>query len=83
MFRKREEPAARRPLPGSHEARLRALGLLLDRAGYADHGLCILEVAGDFVVSGLLVQPGQATFAATARTETITAAELAAVVATP
>jgi len=80
MFRKREAPAPP-PDPGSHEARLRALGRLLDRHGYAAHGLCILEVAGDLVVSGLPVRPGEATFAATSRTETIVAAALAALIA--
>lgn len=82
MFRKQSPSVSRKPAPDSHEARLRALGILLDRGGYAAHGLCILEVAGDLVVSGLPVQPGVATFAAISRTETITAAELATVIAT-
>jgi len=79
MFRKRQEPGS--PPPASHEARLRALGRLLDRRGYAAHGLCILEVAGDLVVSGLPVRDGQATFATASRMETIGAAELAALIA--
>ena len=74
-------PASSTPPPDSHEARLRALGRLLDRRGYAAHGLCILEVAGELVVNGLPTRPGEATFAATGRTETFTAADLAAAMA--
>lgn len=81
MFRKPPSPIARVVPPDSHEARLRALGILLDQRGYAAHGLCILEVGGDLVVNGLPVRSGEATFAAANQTETITAAELAAIIA--
>ena len=39
--------------PDSAQARLEALGYLLDRGGYTTRGLCILEVDGGFLVNGL------------------------------
>jgi hypothetical protein len=81
MFRKPPPPTPRAVPPESHEARLRALGALLDRRGYATEGLCILEVAGEFVVSGLAVHPGQPLHDGPTLTETIGAAELAAALA--
>lgn len=76
MFRRNQPPRAERAIPdGSNEARLRALGYLLDQRGYSPRGLCILEVGDGFEVTGLkLPALGQ-------HTEHIPAADLAALVA--
>ena len=49
MFRKREHASDK----NSIEARLPAIGYLLDRQGYIAPGLCILGVEEGFVVHGL------------------------------
>ena len=58
MFRRQPPPQPARPTapardPDSAQARLEALGYLLDRGGYTMQGLCILEVDGGFLVNGL------------------------------
>ncbi len=53
MFRRPTPSPPRVVPPESHEARLRALGYLLDQRGYDQHGLCILEAEGGFEINGL------------------------------
>ena len=57
MFRRQPPPPGRPTAPArdpdSAQARLEALGYLLDRGGYTTRGLCILEVDGGFLVNGL------------------------------
>ena len=57
MFRRQPPPTAKSSAPArdpdSAQARLEALGYLLDRGGYTTRGLCILEVDGGFLVNGL------------------------------
>ena len=61
MFRRPTPPPPRVVPPESHEARLRALGYLLDQRGYDRHGLCILEVDDGFEVNGLAPRLGPPT----------------------
>ncbi len=68
-------------LPGmrrreGNEARLRALGVLLDRRGYQSEGLCLLEVNGGFEVTGLTIPERGAAYDLAQRTEHISGAEL-------
>ena len=72
MFR-RKPPA---PRAESNEARLRALGYLLDQHGYVTEGLCILEVGGGFEVTGLRVPARGAAYDLTQQTVHIPASEL-------
>jgi hypothetical protein len=60
----------------SNEARLRALGVLLDRRGYQSEGLCLLEVNGGFEVTGLTIPERGAAYDLAQRTEHISGAEL-------
>ncbi len=57
MFRRQPPQPAKSAAPprdpDSAQARLEALGYLLDRGGYTTRGLCILEVDGGFLVNGL------------------------------
>ncbi len=57
MFRRQPPPPAKSTArtrdPESAQARLEALGYLLDHGGYSTRGLCILEVEGGFLVNGL------------------------------
>lgn len=57
MFRRPPPPPPKSTAPArdpdSAQARLEALGYLLDRGGYTMQGLCILEVDGGFLVNGL------------------------------
>ncbi len=57
MFRRQPPPPAKSTAhardPDSAQARLEALGYLLDRGSYTTRGLCILEVDGGFLVNGL------------------------------
>jgi hypothetical protein len=76
MFRGRQ-PGTRRP--ESNEARLRALGVLLDRRGYQSEGLCLLEVNGGFEVTGLTI-PERGAYDLAQRTEHISVAELDAAI---
>ena len=63
-----------------HAARLGALGYLLERRRYARDGLAILAVGGGFAVTGLC-RPSRWRRAAVPCAETITAAELDALIA--
>jgi len=74
IFRRREERIG-------HEARLRALGYLLDERGYELAGLCILTVGDSFEVTGLRVPQRGAAYDLEQRTEVIEAEELATVTA--
>jgi hypothetical protein len=78
MFRRRPSVPRRRE---SNEARLRALGVLLDRRGYQPEGLCLLEVNGGFEVTGLTVPERGAAYDLAQRSEHIAAAELHATIA--
>ena len=57
MFRRQAPPPAKATASArdtdSAQARLEALGYLLDQGGYTTRGLCILEVDGGFLVNGL------------------------------
>jgi hypothetical protein len=81
MFRKPPLPTRPTLRSDSHEARLRALGCLLDQREYAAHGLCILAVGDGFEVTGLLAKDGVGMLEREPHAETITAAELAAALA--
>ena len=77
MFRRRAPGPRRRE---SNEARLRALGVLLDRRGYQPDGLCLLEVNGGFEVTGLTVPERGAAYDLAQRSEHISATELDATI---
>jgi len=82
MSRHRPPPAAPRGgREGSHEARLRALGHLLDQQGFLQQGLCVLEVDGGFEVQALVVAAAGEAYGLAQRGETIGAAELGAGIA--
>jgi hypothetical protein len=82
MFRRNQPPREGRTVPdGSNEARLRALGHLLDQRGYDGRGLCILEVADGFEVTGLKIPERGAAYELAQHTEHIPAAELATLMA--
>ena len=83
MFRKPPLPTRPALRSDSLEARLQALGCLLDRRGYAAHGLCILAVGDGFEVTGLLTKEGVGVLEQDPQAETITAAELAAALVGP
>lgn len=79
MFRRNQPPRAGRAVPDeSIEARLRALGYLLDQRGYSTQGLCILEVASGFEVTGLKIPERGAAYDLALYTEHIPAVELTA-----
>lgn len=80
MFRK---PQTRDRLPrnDSIEAKLQALGYLLDQRGYAEQGLCVLAADGGFVVNGFRMPERGAAYSLVQQTESIDAAELAATIA--
>ena len=77
MLRRRPAGTRRRE---SNEARLRALGVLLDRRGYQPEGLCLLEVNGGFEVTGLTIPERGAAYDLAQRSEHISAAELDAAI---
>ncbi|MGN6363072.1 MAG: hypothetical protein ACTHNK_22080 [Thermomicrobiales bacterium] len=81
MFRKPPLPTRPTMRSDTHEARLRALGYLLDQRGYAAHGLCILAVEDGFEVTGLLAKDGVGMLEREPQAETITVDELAAALA--
>lgn len=74
IFRRREQRIG-------HEARLRALGYLLDERGYELAGLCILTVGDGFEVTGLRVPQRGAAYDLEQHTEMIEVEELAAIIA--
>ena len=74
----RRTPAT--PRAESNEARLRALGVLLDRHGYVTEGLCILEVGGGFEVTGLTIPERGAVHELTQQTRHIPPSELTATI---
>jgi hypothetical protein len=85
MFRHRPlasspPPPARSVADDSLEARLRALGHLLDQRGYIPQGLCVLEVDDGYEVNALQM-PAGAAYGLAQQSETIPAAELAATIA--
>lgn len=65
----------------SLEARLQALGTLLDRANYTEQGLCILAVEGGFVVTGLKIPERGAAYSLAQHSETFEDATIAATIA--
>ena len=77
MLRRRPSGTRRRE---SNEARLRALGVLLDRRGYQPDGLCLLEVNGGFEVTGLTIPERGAAYDLAQRSEHISVAELDATI---
>lgn len=79
MFRNRSK--GREPHDDSVEARLRALGHLLDARGYRAEGLCILAVEDGFVVNGMKVPERGAAYSLAQEGETIEGAEVAATLA--
>jgi hypothetical protein len=66
---------------GELEVRLRVLGRLLDRRGYTAEGLCLIEVDGGFVATGLRVPERGAAYALAQETLEVGPADLAAEVA--
>lgn len=82
MFRRTPPPSTTsRVVPDdSNEARLRALGYLLDAQRYSTHGLCVLEVAGGFEVTGLKIPERGAAYDLVQYTTRITASEVAATI---
>lgn len=82
MFRRTPPPSpASRVVPDdSNEARFRALGYLLDAQRYSTHGLCILEVAGGFEVTGLKIPERGAAYDLVQYTTQITASEVVAAI---
>jgi len=86
MFRHKPPEPAPAPPPrvvpdDSVEARLRALGYLLDRRGYVAQGLCVLEVDDGFEVNALKVPQSGAIYGLVQQTETIRAVEITTMVA--
>lgn len=86
MFRHKPVAASPPPAPRivpdeSVEARLQALGHLLDQRGYIARGLCVLEVDAGFEVSALKVPQGGAIYGLEQETALIAATEIAAAVA--
>lgn len=77
MLRRRPSDTSRRE---NNEARLRALGVLLDRRGYQPEGLCLLEVNGGFEVTGLTIPERGAAYDLAQRSEHISAADLDAAI---
>ena len=74
-------PPRRQVEDTSLEARLRALGYLLDQRGYLSEGLCILEVADGFEVNAIRVPEYAASTALVQQTENVEAERIAAAIA--
>lgn len=78
IFRRREQITDHHKQISGHEARLRALGQLLDERGYDREGLCVLAIGNGFEVTGLRASPAHDI---EQHTETINAEDLDAVAA--
>lgn len=68
-------------LNDSIEARLHALGVVLDTYEYTGGGLCILTAEGGFIVHGLRVVEHRLGYAVGPRTVTVEDTEIAATLA--
>lgn len=79
MFRNRSKPRDFRE--DSVEARLRALGHLLDARGYRAEGLCVLAVDDGFFINGMKIPERGAAYSLAQEGETIEGAEIAAALA--
>jgi hypothetical protein len=77
---RRDTEAATEGAVGELEATLAALGRMLDRRGFATAGLCLLEVDGGYVATGLRVPDRGAAYSLAQETLEVGSAELAALI---